>query len=64
MANQEIKKRRKPEAKRKELFVRARVTEEQKELIDEAAKHTGVTTSAWMVATLLRTARKELAEKT
>jgi len=64
MANQEIKKRRKPEAKRKELFIRARVTAEQKELIDEAAKHTGVTTSAWMVATLLRTARKELSEKT
>ena len=61
MLNQK-KKRRKPKEKRKELFVRARVTEEQHGLLTEAAEHAGLTLSGWMVTTLLRAARQELPE--
>ena len=56
-------KRRKPKEKRKDLFIRARVTEEQKQLVQDAADHAGITASAWMVATLLRMAREELDRK-
>jgi uncharacterized protein (DUF1778 family) len=52
-------KRRKPEADRRTLYLRVRLTPEQDALIKEAASHAGITTSAWAVERLVRTARAE-----
>lgn len=56
-------KRRKPEAKRKDKFLRVRVSEQQKELIDTAADLAGITVSAWALERLLQVARKELSNR-
>ncbi len=52
-------KRRKPANERRDVYLRVRITEEQQELLKAAAKHTGVTVSAWCVMELLRAARRE-----
>ncbi|MDD2730725.1 MAG: DUF1778 domain-containing protein [Candidatus Portnoybacteria bacterium] len=59
MTNQE-KKRRKPENIRKTEYLRVRVSEEQKDVMQRAANQAGITLSAWAVERLLRTAREEV----
>ena len=55
-------KRRKPASDRKSVFLRVRVTAEQKKLIDAAAAHSGISVSSWAVERLVRLARAEAAE--
>jgi uncharacterized protein (DUF1778 family) len=52
-------KRRKPKAERKELTLRVRVTEEQKERLEAAAKEVGTPVSTWLLALGLRAAAKK-----
>jgi uncharacterized protein (DUF1778 family) len=56
--------RRKSAEKRKEKFLRVRVSDQQKELIDTAANLAGITVSAWVLERLLQIARKEVAART
>jgi predicted GIY-YIG superfamily endonuclease len=49
--------RRKPAAKRKENWIRLRVTDEQKERMMEAAERAGLSLSAWLRMVTLRAAQ-------
>ncbi|MBK7581129.1 MAG: toxin-antitoxin system HicB family antitoxin [Myxococcales bacterium] len=51
-------KRRKPKAERKELTLRIRVTAEQKERLEAAAKEVGAPVSTWLLGLGLRAAKK------
>lgn len=53
--------RRKPDEKRREKFLRVRVTDEQHALIHQAAERAGIVLSAWVVERLLTVAKRELA---
>jgi uncharacterized protein (DUF1778 family) len=53
-------KRRKPDAERRTVYLRVRLTGEQDELIKDAAKLAGISVSAWTVERLVRIARTEL----
>lgn len=51
-------KRRKPKAERKEVTLRVRVTEEQKERLEAAAKEVGSPVSTWLLGLGLAAAKK------
>lgn len=51
-------KRRKPKAARKEDSIRIRVTEEQKEVLTDAAAGEGLGVSSWLLMLGLKAARK------
>jgi len=55
----ETKKRRKPRAQRKEEVVRLRCTEEQKNVLTEAAEKNGLGISGWLLMVGLRAAKSE-----
>jgi uncharacterized protein (DUF1778 family) len=50
---------RKPDADRRSAYLRVRLTEDQLVMIKEAAKHAGITVSAWVQERLVRVARQE-----
>jgi uncharacterized protein (DUF1778 family) len=52
-------KRRKPQDKRREAYLRIRLTTEQDTAIRQAAEAAGITISAWAVERLFRAAREE-----
>lgn len=52
-------KRRKPKAERKELVLRIRLTAEQKERLEAAAKEVGSPVSTWLLGLGLRAATKK-----
>jgi uncharacterized protein (DUF1778 family) len=60
MAQPKPKKRRKPAEKRREAYLRIRLTDEQDKAIRQAADAAGITISAWAVERLIRVARLEL----
>lgn len=51
--------RRKPQAQRKTVMVRVRVTVEQKQLFEAAARNAGLDLSGWMRFVSLREARRQ-----
>lgn len=51
-------KRRKPKAERKELMLRIRLTAEQKERLEAAAKEVGAPVSTWLLGIGLAAAKK------
>jgi uncharacterized protein (DUF1778 family) len=55
-------RRRKPEELRKTKYLRVRVSQDQKDLLQQAADQAGITLSAWAVERLLRIAREETGE--
>ena len=57
------KQRRKPAEKRREKFLRVRLTPEQDLLLKEAASAAGITVSSWAVERLLKVARNELRQR-
>lgn len=59
MPDHEIK-RRKPKERRKTDYIRARVTEAHKALMQKAADEAGIPLSSWIVDRLLRVAREEI----
>ncbi len=54
--------RRKSDEKRREKFLRVRLTNEQHETIHKAAERAGIILSSWVVERLMLVAKKELAE--
>ena len=50
-----------PEDERKGYMFRLRMTQEERELLDKAAKRDGTDTSAWARATLIAKAKRVLA---
>jgi uncharacterized protein (DUF1778 family) len=63
MAQPKPKKRRKPAEKRREAYLRIRLTDEQDKAIRQAADAAGITISAWAVERLFRAARLEAEAK-
>jgi hypothetical protein len=57
------KKRRKPADKRREAYLRVRLTDEQDKTIRRAADAAGITISSWAVERMLRAAKSELEPK-
>jgi uncharacterized protein (DUF1778 family) len=57
------KQRRKPAEKRREKFLRVRLTDEQDRLMKEAADAAGITVSSWAVERLVKSARAELRQR-
>lgn len=51
-------KRRKPKAERKELTLRIRLTADQRERLEAAAKEVGTPVSTWLLGLGLRAAKK------
>jgi hypothetical protein len=56
-------KRRKPKEKRREAYLRVRLTTEQDTTIRAAADAAGITISAWAVERLFRAAKEETERK-
>ena len=56
-------KRRKPKDKRREAYLRVRLTTEQDTAIRRAAEAAGITLSAWAVERLFRAAKAEAEPK-
>ena len=56
-------KRRKPAEKRREAYLRVRLTDEQDKTIRQAAEAAGITISSWAVERLFRAAKSELDSK-
>ena len=56
-------KRRKPAEKRREAYLRVRLTDEQDKTIRQAADAAGITISSWAVERLFRAAKSELDSK-
>lgn len=52
----------KPDDEKFDAAIRLRMREQDKELIDKAARRSGLSTSGWTRDRLLRAARKELGE--
>ena len=50
----------KPEAEQRTVYLRARLTQAQEQVIKAAAEKAGISVSAWAVERLLRCARNEL----
>jgi uncharacterized protein (DUF1778 family) len=55
--------RRKPKDKRREAYLRVRLTAEQDKTIRQAADAAGITISSWAVERLFRAAKSELEAK-
>jgi hypothetical protein len=56
------KRRRKPKDKRREAYLRVRLTAEQDRMFRDAADNAGTTVSSWAVQRLFRAAKEELGQ--